>query len=296
MQYKLPPLDALFAFEAAARLGSFAAAAEELNLTQSAVSHRVRSLESFLGYQLFDRFPRSLILNELGKAYLPSVQTAFVELTASTRGIFGATKREQVTVRLPVTHAVLWLPQYLDRFANDYPNIDVRVYSDIWSDQHVHTETDLEFRLGNGNWRDADSFLLLSEHMVPVCSAKHVKQFGLANNVSDLAQRARINSLGYDHLWQKLFQSEANIHHLQTNSIWVDTTLAAIEMACVGVRIALLQTSLLETPVVKKRLQIAYDTRISMQEGLYLVIPKSGDPLSKAAILFKDWITKELNN
>ena len=109
MLYEVPPLISLHAFESTARHGSFAAAAKELNITQSAVSHRIRHLENHLGYSLFDRSPRSLHLNDMGKAYLPSVRLAFNEISSSTSAIFGSAKRKTVTIRVPVTHAVLWL-------------------------------------------------------------------------------------------------------------------------------------------------------------------------------------------
>ena len=109
MLFDLPPLASLHAFESAARHGSFAAAAKELFITPSAVSHRIRQLEGHLGYELFERRPRSLILNDMGKAYLPSVQQAFNEIASSTAGLFGSGDKKTVTIRVPITHAVLCL-------------------------------------------------------------------------------------------------------------------------------------------------------------------------------------------
>ena len=101
MKYRLPPLNGLIAFEAAARTGNFARAAEELNLTQSTISHRVRMLERYLGYPLFERLPRGLRLTESGKAYLPSIRKAFEQIFSSTAGIFGRKDQGSLTVRAP---------------------------------------------------------------------------------------------------------------------------------------------------------------------------------------------------
>ncbi len=116
MEYQLPPLNGLIAFEAAARTGNFARAAQELNLTQSTVSHRVRMLERHLGYPLFERLPRGLRLTESGKAYLPSIRKAFEQIFSSTAGIFGRKDQGSLTVRAPISYSVLWLGPIIRHF------------------------------------------------------------------------------------------------------------------------------------------------------------------------------------
>ena len=108
--YDLPPLAWLRAFEASARHSSFTAAAQELNLTQAAVSHQVRSLEKHLGVMLFERLARTLRLTEMGTAYLPPLRRAFDELTAATSGLFGPIGKHTLVVRAPVSFASQWLP------------------------------------------------------------------------------------------------------------------------------------------------------------------------------------------
>lgn len=99
MRDPLPPLPGVQAFEAAARLGSFAAAASELHLSPAAVSQRIRSLETHLGVPLFERLARSVELTELGRAYLPAVRESLDDLAAATVGLFAPARREQLTVR-----------------------------------------------------------------------------------------------------------------------------------------------------------------------------------------------------
>ena len=118
MQYQLPPLAGLRAFEVSARHENFARAAEELNLAQVTVSHRVRQLEKHLGYALFERLPRGLKLTESGKAYLPSIQKSFEQIFSSTAGIFGRKSKGKLTVRAPVSYSSLWLAPMIDEFLN----------------------------------------------------------------------------------------------------------------------------------------------------------------------------------
>ena len=290
MLFEVPPLISLHAFESAARHGSFAAAARELNITQSAISHRIRHLEEHLGYELFERLPRSLRLNDMGKAYLPSVQHAFNEISGSTTAIFGASNRKTVTLRVPVTHAVLWLAPRLQSFLDEYPDIDVRVGSALWPDILPTDATDLELRFGSGNWENFDIFLLQQEAAVPVCSQLHIDEFGEPENLQALAQRPRISTLGYDSLWLKLFRGIDLSIDSNSSNIWVDTTLAAIELAASGNRCAMLPTSLLASSLASGRLRQILDVEVKMHEALYLLTPRKQRQISQQTQLFKQWI------
>ena len=179
MTSKLPPLLALQAFEVAARHCSFTQAAKELNLTQSAVSHRIKQLENFLGYDLFTRLPRSLVLNDIGKAYLPSVKKTFRELSISTNSVFGNKNRKTINIRAPLAHAVLWLTPILDEFLITYPNVSVRVISELWAHDPQQFKSDFELRLGYGYWMatlpNSFSMKLLSRFIVSILKQLLVK-------------------------------------------------------------------------------------------------------------------------
>lgn len=141
MTYHLPHLNWIRAFEASARRLSFTAAANELNRTQTSVSHQVRSLEAHIGFQLFERLPHGLRLTDMGLAYLPAVRKAFEDLSTATSGLFGPVSERPVIVRAPISWAVLWLAPRLSNFAAQYPEIDVRLYSAIWADSLSSDET-----------------------------------------------------------------------------------------------------------------------------------------------------------
>ena len=148
----IPPLLGLHAYEAAARHLSFAAAAAEMHLSASAVSQRVRTLETHLGVQLFERLPRSLRLTPLGEAYLPAVRDVFLELSAATTDLFETTDRASLTVRVQIAYATTWLAPRLPDFCASFPHIDLKLVSAIWADALPPSEIDLEIRQGNGAW------------------------------------------------------------------------------------------------------------------------------------------------
>ena len=133
----IPPLLGLHAFEAAARRGSFVEAGAEMHLSPSAVSQRVRTLEAHLGFDLFERLPRSLRLTEMGLAYLPSVRDIFDDLAAATIGLFGSSGRTQLTVRVQISYATTWLVPRLPQFREAFPHVDLRILSTIWTDAQI---------------------------------------------------------------------------------------------------------------------------------------------------------------
>ena len=164
----LPPLPGVQAFEAAARLGSFAAAAAELHLSPAAVSQRIRSLETHLGVPLFERLARSVELTELGRAYLPSVRESLDDLAAATGGLFAPARREQLTVRHPgVVRDDLARPAPApvpSRATRDRP---ASVCS-VWSEALTPGEVDLDIHQGRGAWPGVHARLLHHDDAVVV--------------------------------------------------------------------------------------------------------------------------------
>jgi LysR family glycine cleavage system transcriptional activator len=170
MAYRLPNPIWLRAFEVSARLGSFTAAAGELGVTQAAVSHQVRSLEASLGFALFQRGARSLTLTQMGRAYVPAVRKAMEDLALSTQGLFGPQGRRTISVRAPISTAVLWLSPRLPRFRALHPGIRVRLISAVWAEAIADEDVDVDLRLGGGVWIGFRAELMARESLVPVCA------------------------------------------------------------------------------------------------------------------------------
>jgi LysR family transcriptional regulator, glycine cleavage system transcriptional activator len=155
MYRDLPPLTWLRAFEVSARLLSFTAAAQELHLTQAAVSKHVKSLEQRVQRQLFLRHPRSLELTKWGEAYLPKVQDALERLAIGTREVFGRPQGDLLTIRCAVSFAVNWLSPRLPRFLAQHPSSRLRILSSVWAEPFDAEACDLDIQYGTGTFADA---------------------------------------------------------------------------------------------------------------------------------------------
>ena len=291
MKYQLPPLNGLIAFESAARTGNFARAAEELNLTQSTISHRVRMLERHLGYPLFERLPRGLRLTESGKAYLPSIRKAFEQIFSSTAGIFGRKDVGSLTVRAPISYAVLWLGPLIDQFMQQFPGIEVRLISSIWADELAADETDIDLRLGFGNWPNCHARILLRDRVIPVCRRQRGR--GKSQSITgggDFADLPLVHVMGIEDLWMKYFDQAGLRLEVKRDDIHVDSAIAALEIASSSRFVALIQQRFLRRYRDAKRLVTPLDISMEMEQAIYLVQPDSRHQLKPEAILFSEWL------
>src|SRR6476661_5197117 len=152
MKRTLPPLNGLRAFEAAARHMSFTDAAEELSVTQAAISHQVRGLEQRLGLKLFVRRNRSLLLSEAGQAYLPSVRGAFDQLNEATEKLLQKDRGGHLTVTTTASFATKWLVPRLGGFQRSNPENDVRFSTGTGLIDFSREDVDIGIRYGRGQW------------------------------------------------------------------------------------------------------------------------------------------------
>lgn len=166
----LPPLPALSAFEATARRLSVRDAAEELSVTPSAVSHRLRNLEAALGVKLFHRLNRRLMLTDAGSVYLSRVGPAFEALRAATAEIAERGGADSLTLTAPPSFAEIWLLPRLGRFLAAHPDIDLRVEASSRAVDFAREPVDASIRYGRGNWPGLIARKLIEERLVAVCA------------------------------------------------------------------------------------------------------------------------------
>src|SRR6266702_2729049 len=152
MSRSLPPLNALRAFEAAARHLSFTAAAAELNVTQAAISHQIKGLEERLGLPLFRRLPRRLILTEAGQALLPELRDAFSRMALAIERVTARSAGGTLTVSSMTTVVIGWLLPLLPRFQAAHPEIDVRLMTSQRMVDFAREDIDVAIRFGGGKW------------------------------------------------------------------------------------------------------------------------------------------------
>jgi LysR family glycine cleavage system transcriptional activator len=172
MSRRLPPLNALRAFEAAARHLSFTKAAEELFVTQAAISHQVKALEESLGLALFRRYNRRLMLTDAGQAYLPSLREALDLIAHATERLTTVEESGALTVSVLPSFAAKWLLPRLSRFREGHPEIDVLVQANGALTDFARDGVDLAIRYGRGDYPGLDVAYLMDDVVFPVCSPK----------------------------------------------------------------------------------------------------------------------------
>ncbi|HWM65832.1 MAG TPA: transcriptional regulator GcvA [Steroidobacteraceae bacterium] len=186
MARRLPPLNALRAFEAAARHGSFSAAAQELRVTDSAVSQQVRTLERYLGTRLFKRLPRGLLLTELGSTYLPVLTAGFDRLSEATTRLRSGGIGGLLTVATLPAFATGWLLPRISRFRDLYPRVDLLLKTSRALSDFRHEDVDVAIRFSAGPTNDTKSVLLLNEDIFPVASPTLIPPALIPMQVADL--------------------------------------------------------------------------------------------------------------
>ena len=184
---RLPPLNALRAFEAAARHLSFTRAAGELHVTQAAVSHQIRALEERLGRKLFRRVGRNLILTDTAQVYLADIRSAFDRIDEATRRLEAQDRGGVLNATVLPSFAAMWLLPRLGRFRAAHPEIDLRLSSDAEMVDFARSDFDVGIRTGKGKWPGLRAHLILAERLVVVCSPALMKSAKL-RSPRDLAR------------------------------------------------------------------------------------------------------------
>jgi LysR family glycine cleavage system transcriptional activator len=187
MRGRLPPLNAVRAFEAAARHESFALAADELAVTPSAVSQQVKVLEQFVGQALFDRKARGLRLNAAGRRYLPALTGALDAVAQATRAMAAGLGDRTLTVATLGSFAGLWLAPRLPGFERFAPDVDVRLATSNRLVDLVAEGVDVAIRYGSGAYPGLEAQRLMDETVTPVCAPALAKRLTRMEDLADVA-------------------------------------------------------------------------------------------------------------
>src|ERR1700760_2842633 len=196
MTARLPSLNGLRAFEAAARHLSFTQAASELNVTQTAISHQIRRLEEELGIRLFIRKNRALALTPKARDYLPGVRAAFNDLRLATDRLLRKDDDHVLTVSTLASLAAKWLLPRLTSFQQAHPGIDVRITTSTALVDFKSGDVDARIRYGRGHWRGLRADWLMADEMFPVCSPSLLAGNKPLKCPQDLAHHTLLHSSG----------------------------------------------------------------------------------------------------
>lgn len=290
MARRLPPLNGLKAFEAAARSESFTRAAEELNVTQGAVSHQVKALEDTLGLKLFHRERQRLILTEAGRNYLAVVRDALDRIAVGTERLLQRQEGGVLTVSTSPDFAAKWLVNRLSRFADKHPDVDLRVSATTHYVDFAREDVDIAIRHGDGNWPGLHVERLYSERLFPVCSPKLVAGGNRITKVADLLKFPLLR-LEDAKNWTRLFEAAGVKASVGPGPV-LNRASMLIDAAIDGQGIALARTALAAWDLVNGRLVRPVDVSLRMANTYWIACPKAASNVPKIAT-FRDWVLAE---
>lgn len=290
MVQRLPSLTALRAFEAAGRHLSFTRAAQELNVTQAAISHQIKGLEEHLGVQLFRRLPGRLLLTDAGQIYLPDVREAFDRLATATGRLRSIDTGGVLTVHTTPSFAASWLVPRLAEFRRRHPEIDVRLAASDTMPDLDREDIDLSVTYGDGRVSGMQADLVLTEEFAPMLSPGLLALIDKPlNDPNDL----RHFTLLHDHLvsaeWADWLKAAgATLVNPFRGPAFTHSNMV-LQAAVQGQGVALGRSVLAADDLVQGRLIRPFKLSLPSQQAYYVVYPRRrvGNPRIDA---FRSWL------
>ncbi|WP_237385910.1 transcriptional regulator GcvA [Xenorhabdus sp. Sc-CR9] len=289
MSKRLPPLNALRVFDAAARHLSFTKAAEELFVTQAAVSHQMKSLEDFLGLKLFRRRNRSLLLTEDGQSYYLDIKEIFIAINDATRKLQARIAKGALTVSLSPSFAIQWLVPRLSGFNQSFPGIDVRIQAIDREEDKLADDVDVAIFYGRGNWPGLRTDRLYPEYLLPVCSPSLMMGDRPLKTPADLAKHTLLHDSSRRD-WQAYIRQLDMQQHIsvQQGPIFSHSSMV-IQAAVHGQGVALANNVMAQNEIDAGRLVCPFNDVLVSKNAFYLVCHDNQAELGKIAA-FRKWI------
>lgn len=292
---KLPPLNWIRAFEAAARCGSFAAAGRELGVTSAAIGQQIRLLEAQLGQPLFRRTAKGLVSTDLGQAYRPCVTGALEQLKAGTAEVFGVARRGRkgslagsLLLRAPVSMATLWLMPRLERFNRRYPeialNVTTRAEPAAFGDDGIH----VELRYGLGNWGGLRSERLADEYAFPVVG----RPLAATPGWKILRDLPLLHVIGYRDNWPVWYRAAGRRIGGREPAIRFDSSLVALEAARRGLGVALGRWPMVADDLARGTLAAPFKVALPVAEAYHVVWQPGGEADARVQA-FREFVLDE---
>ncbi len=289
MKRRLPSLNGLRAFEAAARHQSFTRAAEELNVTQTAISHQIKRLEEQLGLRLFIRRNRRLLLTEEAQAYLPALRAAFDQLNEATERLLRRDSQGRLTVSTLNSFATKWLVPRLAGFQEAHPELDLRITTSDALIDFSRDDVDVAIRYGLGTWPGLTAEQLVSEDVFPVCSPKLLGGARPLERPEDLARHTLLHHTSWRDDWQ-MWLTAVGIDTVDASKgLEFDAELTMYQAAMDGLGVALGDAPLVEPDLAAGRLVKPMDIKLPRQAAYYIVAPRETWDHPKIQA-FREWL------
>ncbi|MGN8342678.1 transcriptional regulator GcvA [Pseudomonas sp. SMV71] len=296
MTVRIPSLNGLKAFESAARHMSFTQAAQELNVTQTAISHQIRRLEDELGVHLFLRAKDGLSLTQEGQAYLPGVRSAFNALRHSTESLLGRRVKRTLTISTLVSLASKWLLPRLGSFQEAFADIDVRVTASTELADFRKAGIDAAIRYGRGDWPGLRADRLMSDEIFPVCSPRLLDGCDPLQTPADLARHKllQVSGMTADD-WSLWLDAAGQPQALAEGSrLTFDLAMMAVQAAIDGLGVCIGRSTYVDEDLKAGRLVVPFDLKLKSDLGFYLVTPLEHAG-SRSVEAFRIWLMEQVD-
>ena len=293
---RLPPLNALRAFESAARHMSITVAAEELHVTPGAVSRQIKLLEELLNAELFSRTHRQISLTPQGDDYFRSVTRAIDAIRGATQQLTKRSQHRQLKVRAYTTFAMRWMIPRLSGFHAAHPDIEILLTASLDEVDFKKDDLDAAIRLGNGNWPGAKSHRLVSNILTPVASPGLVRSGPPLSNPLDLRGHTLLHSIARPDDWARWLESVGVSGAIDARGgMTYQSSAMAYAAAAEGQGLAMAQLFLVERDLASGVLVTPFKESIDMGDYTYYLVTPSHKPETPYMVTFRTWLLQQFD-
>lgn len=293
MTNTIPPLNPLRTFEAAARLSSLTQAANELNVSQVAVSRQVKVLEEYLGVVLFKRLHRGIELTDEGRQLYEGVARAFMEIGNAAKRVSRRGRRDILAIQSYTTFSQRWLIPRLTQFHEAFPRIEVRLSSSVAPVDFETQNLDAAIRAGKGDWPDLHSEKLVDVELIPICSPKF-QEMNKLHTPDDLARVRLLHSMARPTDWTAWLKRVGSSVD-PSPGIRFESSALAYEAASLDIGVAIATKVLVKRHLQNGSLVAPFDATCYSGEGYYLTWPRNVAP-SQPLKHFLSWIQEQMDH
>jgi len=293
MRPRLPPLNALKVFEAAARHMSFRRAAEELNVTHSAVSHQIKALEEQFGRSLFERAQRRVSLTEAGEVYYPILRDAFDRIARGAELVRTVEAPNVLTVQAYVTMALRWLIPRLHRFESRHPDINVRLSTSYRQWAFDRGNVDVGIVIVSDPEPGLHYERLFRSEVFPVCIPQFLEGKKALRQPADLAGFPLLHVYTAPDEWRRWLETAGVDAEIGTKGASFNSFVLALEAAIAGQGVALSSMVFARPDIETGRLVKPFDLGVPHEGTWCLACVEGSEDQAKIAV-FRDWLVEEL--
>ena len=292
MARRLPPLNSLKAFEAAARNLSFTKAAEELYVTQAAISHQIKLLEDHLSMKLFMRRNRSLLLTEEGQSYYLDIKDIFASLYEATEKLLTRGAKGSISIALTPSFAIQWLIPRLSKFSNLHPDIDVKIKAVDAEDNSLTDDVDVAIYHGLGHWQGVHADKLHTEYFIPVCAPLLLNGDKPLASPEDLQHHTLLHDVtrtNWNEWIKQVGSKEVNVNQ---GPIFSHSSMV-LQAAIYGQGVALGHNLLTKPEIEAGRLVTPFN-QVLVSKNAYYLVCREAQIESPKIVTFRSWLLDEV--